>query len=308
MEAFGIQKTMRMGRRYSRFQWGKYEDHRRALVDHQFEALLAENDGSRSSLKMEDGYLLDTSMSLPFLNELLEEGEQIIAQRSGRNERDDRYRSFFRNIVPPDALDQYPSLLKFVTSSAVTEIVSNYLGMIPCLSTWIPEGVRFVESGIEFDAESHLPPRDSQLYHIDPYCSPMVYLLVLMQDTTVENGPFTWMGEAASEKVKKARGYWQKGHGYRLTDDDVYSTVGREPEMTLTYPAGTVLFIDTSRCLHFGSRNCVEPRYQLMYGLMSPCRNDFSDTERKKIHYNFPENMSGSELRKLILNKEYLSS
>ena len=187
----------------------------------------------------------------------------------------------------------------------MVELVSNYLGFIPCLSTWLPEGVRFVESGMEFDAEAHLPPRDSQLYHIDPYCNPMVYVLVLMKETTVKTGPFTWMGAADSEKVKQANGYWKKGHGYRLTDEQVYDVVGQENEHRLIYPAGTALFLDTSKCLHYGSRDCEDPRYQLMYGMMSPCRNDFGDSINMHRHYDFPIVESDSELRKLILNKEY---
>ncbi|MCB1124040.1 MAG: hypothetical protein KJT03_20985, partial [Verrucomicrobiae bacterium] len=309
MKALGIRKTMKLAYQYNRFQWGRCEDHRRKLFKEHIDELLSGNDDSRLPGRfIEDGYYLDTSMSLPYLDELLEEGDRIINERSGRNERDARYRSFFRNIVPPNALPQYPTLLKFITSSAVIELVANYLRYIPCLSTWIPEGVRFVESGMEFDAESHLPPRDSQLYHIDPYCNPMVYVLVLMRETTLQNGPFTWMGAEASDKVKAAQGYWEKGHGYRLSDEQVYEVVGKEPENILTYPAGTTLFLDTSRCLHYGSRNCVEPRYQLMYGLMSPCRNDFSDSLKMDLHYDFPTNDSDSELRKLVLNKEYIVS
>jgi len=306
MKSLGIEKTMKIAHSYNRFQWGKYEDGRRKLAENRLEELLAGNDESRlAEGKMEDGYYLDTSLSLPYIDELLEEGNRIIEERSGRNERDSRYRSFFRNIVSPDILPQYPALLKFITSSAALDLMSRYLGFIPCLSTWLPEGVRFVESGMEFDAESHLPPRDSQLYHIDPYCSPMVYVIVLMRDTEMKNGPFTWMGAADSDRVKEATGYWKKGHGYRLTDEQVYDAVGREPEKILSYPAGTVLFIDTSRCLHFGSRHCVEPRYQVMYGMMSPCRNDFSDSLKMKLRYDFPSSEEDSELRQLVLNKEY---
>lgn len=304
MAALGIETTMKVAHSYNRWQWGRCEDHRRALFAERFEELLAGNDSSRAPhAKITDGFLLDTTHSLPHLDELLEEGDRVIAEHARRNKADDRYRAFFRNIVPPQNLHRYPALLKFITSSAVLEIVARYLGYIPCLSSWVPEGVRFVESGMEFDAQAHLPPRDSQLYHIDPYCSPMVYVIVLLRDTAMENGPFTWMGAAASDAVKKATGYWRKGHGYRLTDDQVYAVVGQEPEHRLIYPAGTVLFCDTSRCLHFGSRHAVKPRYQMMYGLMSPCRCDFTDSLTQR--YAYPASDADSALRRLVLNKEY---
>ena len=103
MEALGIEDTMKLAYKYNRHQWGKCEDLRRSLYETRFEELLQKNDESRipEGAQIEDGFYLDTSLSLPYLDELLDEGNRIIEERSGRNVRDARYRSFFRNIVPP---------------------------------------------------------------------------------------------------------------------------------------------------------------------------------------------------------------
>ena len=45
---------------------------------------------------------------------------------------------------------------------------------------------------MEFNADFHDQPdqpHDSQLFHIDFYSLPNVYVIVLLRDTTPENGP-----------------------------------------------------------------------------------------------------------------------
>jgi len=59
----------------------------------------------------------------------------------------------------------------------------SLLQSIPALSTTLPSGIRFVESNAAFDDQPD-KPRDSQLYHIDYYSLPNVYILVLLRDTT----------------------------------------------------------------------------------------------------------------------------
>ena len=53
-------------------------------------------------------------------------------------------------------------------------------------------------------------------------------------------------------------------------------------------PAGTVMFLDSGRCSHFGSRKPANPRYQLQYAYVSPIRNDFSDLIRPQVWNSRP--------------------
>jgi hypothetical protein len=83
----------------------------------------------------------------------------------------------------------------------------------------------------------------------------------------------------------------------------MYRIVPEEEAIEFCYPRGTVLFIDSSRCFHYGSRNSVEPRYQMMYALISPCRTDFSEDVMP--HRKFQVQKGDSRLRKLALDKSY---
>jgi hypothetical protein len=96
-------------------------------------------------------------------------------------------------------------------------------------------------------------------------------------------------------------GHMQRGHGYRLTDEEDYAVADPAEVIEFSYPRGTVLCIETSGCLHYGSRGSVKPRFQRMYGYTSVCRTDFSELTMKPKDYPLRE--SDSRLRKLVLDE-----
>jgi hypothetical protein len=293
MAKLGIRNTMRLAKAYNGLRRGRRQ--RMRVAEHRRLALAPER-------RMEDGFLLDTSGSLPHLDDLLAQVDEVIAERGGRPTVDDRYRAFFRNLVEVDDLARWPALLDFVSSPELIAIVADYLGFIPALSATLPTGVRVVESGKHLDALAHLPPRDSQVFHIDPYDHPMVYVIVVARDCTPSQGPFTWLPASTSARAAKKLDYWSRGRPYRLSDEEIYSVVDPEETRRLTLPRGTVLLIDTSRCFHYGARDGDEPRFQVMYGLTSVCRSDFSESYMPLDRPTLPPD--SDRLRKLVLDRE----
>src|SRR6266516_7725142 len=263
MSRLGIANTMRLAHWYNRLKFGRQDDSRRRLYQTQLATLLEENGGlSRPPIEMKDGWALDTSMSLPHLDRVLEDSDKIIAERSGeRRSPKGAYRSYFQDMWTTEDLERYPSFLDFATSSDVLSVVSAYLQSIPALSTTLPPGIRLVESNAAFDDQPD-NPRDSQLYHIDYYSLPNVYILVLLRDTTREHFPWTFLPRGVSQKARRALNYWNRQRGYRVTDQEIYSAVNPSDVIEFCYPRGTVLFIESSGCFHFGSRNSVKPRFQ----------------------------------------------
>lgn len=305
MARLGISNTMRLAHSYNRLKFGRQDDWRRALYRTQLKHLLEEN-GSlmRPLIEIKDGWAIDTSMSLPHLGRVLEDSEKIIAERSGeRRSSKGTYRSYFQDVWTPADLENYPSFLDFATSSDVLAVVSHYLQSIPALSTTLPSGIRFVESNAAFDDQPD-KPHDSQLYHIDYYSLPNVYILVLLRDTTPEHGPWTFLPRSVSQKARMALNYWTRQRGYRVSDEDVYSVVDRKELIEFCYPRGTVLFIESSGCFHYGSRNSVKPRFQLMIGYTGACRTDFSEAILP--HKVYPIRDTDSRLRKMVLNRSML--
>src|SRR6266446_6863312 len=305
MSRLGIANTMRLAYFYNRLKFGRQDRWRRALYQTQLATLLEENGGlSRPPIEMKDGWALDTSMSLPYLDRVLRDSDKIIAERCGeRRSAKDAYRSYFQNLWTTEDVERYPSFLDFATSSDVLSVVSHYLQSIPALSTTLPPGIRFVESNAAFDDQPD-KPRDSQLYHIDYYSLPNVYILVLLRDTTPEHGPWTFLPRSVSQKARVALNYRSRQHGYRISDEDIYSVVDRKEAIQFCYPRGTVLFIESSGCFHYGSRNSIEPRFPLLIGYTGACRTGFSEAILP--HKVYPLRDTDSRLRKMVLNKNIL--
>ena len=301
MKRFGLGNAMQLGRLYNRVRYRQRWNSHLEACRGRLPGLLQQNGGDPTfppKLRMKDGWVLDSSQSLPHLDRLIEEAGEIIRERGGKEHSDIQY-PFLQSLLFPGDLKKYPAFLDFVTSTELLATVIHYLGTIPVLSKVRPPGVRFMESNVKLDPDSHLPPRDSQLYHIDFYDSPQVYVLVLVEDVTPECGPWTFLPASTTDRVAKELGYRGRGYGYRVQDADVYQHVDKSGEIVFAYPKGTVLFIDSSRCFHFGSRNAVKPRFMVMYGLQSPCRRDFAYAYMPQEDFPIPK--GASRLRNMIL-------
>lgn len=302
MALLGIRNTMRVARGYNRLLRGRRQRMREAAWSERFADLAPAAGGSvPPPIRIEDGWALDTSGSLPHLDEMLGAADEVIAERGGFAAVDDRYRAFFRNLVSVDDTRRWPAFLDFASSPQLIATVADYLGFVPALSNTLPIGVRMVESGKHLDLLSQLPPRDSQVFHIDPYDHPMVYVIVLVRDCTPQSGPFTFLPASVSSRAAAELGYWSRGRPYRLSDEEIYSVASRDETMRLVYPRGTVLFIDTSRCFHYGARDGERPRFQAMYGFTSVARTDFSETYMPTPSY--PVDRGDPLLRQLVLDR-----
>lgn len=136
----------------------------------------------------------------------------------------------------------------FVLSDELVGLASHYFGQVPVLSRvdfwWSPPN--------ESKAES-------QLYHYDGEDKSQLKIILNVVDVDENTGPFTFLSAPASANIAKTR-----RHSARLDDDAVEATVGRDAITQLTGLAGTVGAVDTSRCLHYGSRGNSKDRLILM--------------------------------------------
>jgi hypothetical protein len=301
MSLLGIRNTMRLAEAYNRARYRRQAAWRAALyADGLDELLTANGSAARSPLVMRDGWALDTSMSLPHLDRVLADSETIIAERAGERRKAGSYRSYFQDLFTPGDLATYPSFLDFATSSPLLAVVAAYMKCVPSLSATLPAGLRLVESNAAFDDQPDRP-KDSQLYHIDYYSLPNVYVLVLLRDTTPEHGPWTFLPRAASQAAARKLGYWGRKRRYRLSDDEVYAVADRNEVIEFCHPRGTVLFIESSGCLHSGSRGSIKPRFQLMLGFTTACRTDFSEIFMTPRRY--PVREDDPLVRRLVLDR-----
>ena len=302
MERYGIRNIMRAAKLYNRWRYHeRAKRHDNAYKTH-LDQLLIENAGpgfgQHPKTVLNDGWAMDTSQSLPGLDRLLDEAGQVVRERAGKIHSDIQ-RPYFRNLIFPEDIHKYPSWLDFITSSEILATVTNYLKTIPVLSKTRPPGVRFMESNQNLDPNPPGAFADSQLYHLDLHDTPLVYVIVLIGDVTSECGPWTFLPASASAQAVDALGNQKRGRPYRVTDEDMYRVVDPKEAIVFAYPKGAVLFIDSSRCFHYGSRRSYKPRLQMMYAYTSVCRCDFSETFMQPFPY--PIKKQDSALRKMVL-------
>lgn len=306
MAALGIANTMKLAYGYNRIKFRQQGARRKSLYREQFASLLEENGAPVGrKIQMQDGWAIDTSQSLPHLDRILVDADKVIAERGGvRSSVGGAYRSFFQDIWAPSDAEDYPSFLDFATSSDVLATVGSYLQCVPVPSRTLPPGIRVVESNAAFDDRPN-QPHDSQLYHIDYYSRPGVYVSVLLRDTARESGPFTFLPRTVSERAARALNYHSRRRGYRVSDQEIYSVIDRKEVVEFCGRRGTVLFINSSECFHYGSRNAVKPRFMLMLAYTGTYRTDFSEVFMQQTY--LPTRASNSRLRRFVLDKKSLT-
>lgn len=301
IEWLGINNVMRTAKLLNTFKFRKERRMRDRLYRRELDALLRENGNPLTDHGfMKNGVLIDTSGRWPHLAEMMEQCEQVI-ERNGMTRTGAVGREWIRDIMDQSLLSEYPALLDFITSTDVLKIACDYLGYIPTLSTTVPPGMRLTESHQTPEVAAKHAYARSQLFHVDFHDKHMVYVIVLLRDVNADCGPFCFFDSDASARIIKALGYGRRGRAYRLSDDEVFSVVDRKEMHVLTGKAGTVLFMDPSKCFHYGSRDVVVARYQAMYALLAPNRADF--TEWYLPPRDFPVKENDSRLRRLVLEK-----
>jgi hypothetical protein len=171
-------------------------------------------------------------------------------------EKQQRYRSgkqsFLRYLLDDDDLRRHPELVDFSLSEALLCPATRYLGMVPLLTRLdlmysLPRGA---DGNIE-----------SQLFHLDHEGLTQVKSFVHVYDVGAAEGPFTFIPADASARIvrdirrlRRERGHAADVEARRYLDAEVEAVGGRDAVVTIEGPAGAGVAVDTSRCLHLGSR------------------------------------------------------
>lgn len=158
---------------------------------------------------------------------------------------------YFYNILTADDLRAHPILAEFALSAAVTEAVTGYLGQVP----------RLHSLGVFYSAVSDTID-GSQMYHVDGDALDQVKCFINIWDVGPGGGGLTFFPKTLTSRSLRHGGLLKA-----LRDSDVYRTVPEKHAVVASGPAGSGALVDTSRCLHQGSRATEQPRlvFQFQY-------------------------------------------
>jgi hypothetical protein len=139
-------------------------------------------------------------------------------------------------------------IIKFATSQEMLKIAAKYLEEVPLLG----------EINFLFSRVNDLTT-ESQLYHLDGKDHKRLKLFVAIGDVDKTNGPFTLLPRSISKNVIEKTKY----DSGRIADEEVYKHTSKEEAIEVVGEKGSSLLIDTSQCLHYGSRCRIKPRLML---------------------------------------------
>ncbi|NJM30248.1 MAG: hypothetical protein HC855_09235 [Rhizobiales bacterium] len=158
--------------------------------------------------------------------------------------------SFLVSIMQDKAFFAYPSVMNLVTDERIAGLAARYLGEAPVLS-----GVNLWWSPVNKSATS------SQLFHFDEADNRQLKLFLNVHEITADHGPFTLVPADLGKRVSDKKG---DTHG-RFTDEEVEALAPRQSWQSFEGPAGALAAVDSSRCLHYGSRGNTKERVVAMF-------------------------------------------
>ncbi len=183
------------------------------------------------------GYRAFGPAELPGQAEALAACREIWAREEANAPDGHDNKPFLRNVMQRDDLERHPALIAFAHSAPVVEAITGYLGSLPYLNA----------IGL-YHSPANDTTRSSQLFHRDADDFTQIKCFVYVHDVGTANGPFTLVPADSSAAIGRRLGHSFKAP--RLED----AQIGDAPVVEMAGPAGTGFFVDTSRCLHFGSR------------------------------------------------------
>ena len=165
---------------------------------------------------------------------------------------------FMVPLLDPSTLDLRSPFLRLALRPDVIAAVSAYLGSVPVIAH-----LQVYYSAATAEA------RSSQLFHCDADATAQVKIFVLCSDVTTSNGPLTLLDARTSRTVRQRLGYH---FGGKIKDKRLSELVTQADHHPIVGPPGTVCFVDTTQCFHFGSRveQGVEPRLVTMIQYLRP--------------------------------------
>jgi len=154
-----------------------------------------------------------------------------------------------RSVLNNRDLYEHPQLVDFALSDGLLSLVTNYLGTIPHLNR-----VDLLYS-VAHGGEEAI---SSQIYHLDPEGRRQAKLFLNLRDVGPDEGPFTFIPAAETTRivnaVKQRRSADDDMQMARYLDTELEAVNGFGQAISVTGPPGSGVLVDTSRCLHFGSR------------------------------------------------------
>ena len=184
-------------------------------------------------------------------------------------------------------------MLRLALRPDVIAAVSSYLGMVPVIA--------YLQ--VFYSEANNDEARSSQLFHCDADATSQVKIFVLCSEVTRANGPLTLLEARSSREVRTRLGYH---FGGKIKDKQLAGMIDESDHRPIIGPPGTVCFVDTTQCFHFGSRveSGTAPRLVTMIQYLTPSSFMLPRDHRKGSPFRHLAVASMSRAQKLVLGAD----
>jgi hypothetical protein len=184
-------------------------------------------------------------------------GDDVDLKRPGLSKK--ARSGFMVPLLDTATLDLQSPLLRLALRADVVAAVSAYLGIVPVIA----------HLQVYYSAAGPDEARSSQLFHCDADGTTQVKIFVLCSEVTPANGPLTLLDARTSRSVRQRLGYH---FGGKIKDRRLSQLVAPADHHPIVGLPGTVCFVDTTQCFHYGSRvqAGMSPRLVTMIQYLAP--------------------------------------
>lgn len=201
------------------------------------------------------GYRLIAAGEQPALTRLAASCAQIYREfrASGAAERElarNPNKRFLLGVISGNEFLDYPELLIDMLDRAVLDAAARYLGTVPRL-----------EGAVLWWTPPNQSTDSSQQWHIDELAMRQVKILLNCSDVAEDCGPLNFLPAARSDQLRAEMRH-RRG---RVDEAALMGLLDSDEVMQATGPAGSAVMLDSSRCLHFGSRGNQRDRLVLAF-------------------------------------------
>ena len=134
--------------------------------------------------------------------------------------------------------------------NCILPYVTNYIGSLPVI----------LSAGFWHSPNKENQPGRSQSWHFDVEDKKQLKVLIPIEKISLSNGPLTVLPAEKSQFIfdKLYKSKKSKSKTNKINDDIIKPF--KVDEVPLTGDEGDIIFCDTSRCYHYGSRKSSKPR------------------------------------------------
>lgn len=209
--------------------------------------IIASKSFSNSDLRIDtrSGFLLTNASQFEGLSELISKLQPFAFLRAEdlKGEHQVSPKPYYFNILDRGDVQSMPEIISFALSQSVLDILAPYYGLVPNLS----------HIGIFLSAHTGDTVSGTQHAHWDNHDCRHVKMFCYLSDVGPNDGPLTFLPADKSLWLRKKTGRILSTRAIR--DDSEWQRYFTEKDLVKVIgPAGTVAFLNTSECMHFGSR------------------------------------------------------